>query len=156
LGLLSADLAQIEQVITNMVLCVQETMTKNGRLTIATRNHTVRSNNRAIDAIPAPGPHVTLVVTDSDTSIDGALFDEMLDSDPETRASDAEAGIALEAVHALMEQSNGALATANARGRGATLAAFWPQSTTTSARHSRQPTGPCLPMPSTSPCSTTT
>ncbi len=122
LWLTLADLAQVEQVIMNLVINARDAMPDGGRLTIGTGNH----EQGAGGPLP-PGDYVVLTVTDSGSGIDAAtkarLFEPFFTTKPQGKGT----GLGLATVYGIVSQSGGQVQVESEPGHGSTFRVILPR-----------------------------
>jgi two-component system cell cycle sensor histidine kinase/response regulator CckA len=119
-----ADPAQVDQVITNLVINARDAMPGGGRLTIATGNL----------ALPGPpgndlpaGDYVVLTVTDTGVGFDAATRARLFEPFFTTKAQGKGTGLGLSTVHGIVSQSGGQVQVESQPGRGATFRILLPR-----------------------------
>jgi PAS domain S-box-containing protein len=119
-----ADPAQVDQVITNLVLNARDAMPAGGRLTLSTANLTV---DRARGAELPGGDYVVLTVTDTGVGLDAATRSRLFEPFFTTKAQGKGSGLGLSTVYGIVTQSGGQIQVESRPGQGATFRVFLPR-----------------------------
>jgi PAS domain S-box-containing protein len=113
---------QLELALLNLVMNARDAMPNGGRITIATRQETIR---RAPHRTGLPvGHYICLAVTDEGQGMDAATLQRAMEPFFTTKGVGKGTGLGLSMVHGLAEQSGGRLVMHSAVGRG-TTAEMW-------------------------------
>ncbi len=123
----SADPAQIEQVVMNLVVNARDAMPKGGTLTLQTarvdsevlragRTHTV-----------GPGDYVMLAVTDTGIGMDADTQTRIFDPFFTTKSKDEGTGLGLSVVYNIVRGSGGHVRVISEPGHGSTMQVFFPR-----------------------------
>jgi two-component system, cell cycle sensor histidine kinase and response regulator CckA len=119
----SADRAQIEQVLLNLALNARDAMPAGGRLRIETAGIDLAEPPR--EGLPT-GPYAVLTVSDSGVGMEPEtqtrIFEPFFTTKPEGEGT----GLGLATVYGIVGQSGGAVAVTSAPGHGATFQIFFP------------------------------
>ncbi len=110
------DVAQIEQVILNLVVNARDAMPTGGTLTIA------------VDTVAAPDPQVVLIVGDTGCGMDEAIQARIFEPFFTTKESDKGTGLGLATVYGIVQQHNGTIGVVSAPGKGSTFRVAFPRS----------------------------
>ncbi|MGH7347251.1 MAG: ATP-binding protein, partial [Candidatus Rokuibacteriota bacterium] len=127
LDLVTADPAQIEQVIVNFAVNARDAMPNGGRLTIATRNVMLNAAFVAAHPAVAVGPHVLLEVCDTGVGMDDATLQRAFEPFFTTKAAGKGCGLGLSTVYGIVKQHQGYAAVESAPGCGATFRVYLPR-----------------------------
>ena len=136
----SADPAQIEQVIMNLVVNARDAMPKGGTLKL----ETARAHSDAIHAsqpsgVPE-GDYVTLSVSDTGVGMDSDTQTRMFEPFFTTKSKDKGTGLGLAVVYNIVRASGGHIRVLSEPGSGSTLHIFLPSV-------AAQPAPPLFPPP---------
>ncbi|HEX3644407.1 MAG TPA: response regulator [Vicinamibacterales bacterium] len=112
-GRVKADPGQVEQVIMNLALNARDAMPRGGTL--------------RIDVADAPGPSVTLAVSDTGEGIDAATQSRMFEPFFTTKEQGKGTGLGLSTVYGIVNQSGGSVAVDSEVGRGSTFTVSLPR-----------------------------
>ncbi len=118
----SADPAQMEQVLVNLALNARDAMPAGGRLTITT---TAAEAGPAGGAVP-PGPYVVLEVADTGVGMEEDVRARIFDPFFTTKEVGKGAGLGLAAVYGIVRQAGGHIDVATAPGRGTAFRVYLP------------------------------
>lgn len=125
LGLIFADLSQIEQVIMNLAVNARDAMPDGGKLTIETRR---------VDSAPAlpegggadAGPRVALTVSDTGCGMSAEVRARLFEPFFTTKEPGKGTGLGLSTVHDIVKQNSGSIVVESAPGRGASFSVYLP------------------------------
>jgi len=123
LGKVSADRAQIEEAITHLVANACDAVPAGGTVTLETRNLEL---TEAPGEGCAPGSYVMVAVSDNGPGMDedacARIFEPWFGARPGGRG-----GLALAAVHGIVEQNGGTITVVSAPNRGTTFRIYFPR-----------------------------
>jgi two-component system cell cycle sensor histidine kinase/response regulator CckA len=127
LAFVTADPAQIEQALVNLMINARNAMPEGGRMTVATRNIDLTADNtREYEGI-TPGPHVLIEITRTGNAIDtetaAHVFEPFLTRDEDGKSP----GRGLAAAYGIIKESGGYLWAFSGPGRGSSFRIFLPQ-----------------------------
>jgi len=123
---ISADPAQIEQVVMNLAVNARDAMAGGGCLTIETRNLELDRTQCAQWPATSPGPHVLLSVADTGFGMDEATKRRIFEPFFTTKPSGKGTGMGLATVADIVHQSGAAIAVDSEPGKGTTFQLLFP------------------------------
>jgi two-component system, cell cycle sensor histidine kinase and response regulator CckA len=129
LGLVLADPGQVEQIVLNLAVNARDAIESRsgGRITIATRNATLRDEFTGWRVAPAPGDYVRLDVRDNGVGMDAATQGRIFDPFFTTKPAGQGTGLGLATVYGIAKQSGGYVWVESAPGQGSTFSLFLPR-----------------------------
>jgi PAS domain S-box-containing protein len=122
----SADRAQLEQVILNLALNARDAMPAGGRLVLETENVLVNGSYKKTHPWARPGRYVLLTVTDSGTGMTPDVQERVFEPFFTTKAPGEGTGLGLATVYAIVEQHGGMLHLYSEVDHGTTFKVYLP------------------------------
>ncbi|MDQ2642901.1 MAG: response regulator [Myxococcota bacterium] len=120
-----ADPAQIDQVLTNLVVNARDAMPDGGKLLIETANFTLQPKRGAGDLELPPGRYARVSVTDTGTGMDGATLAKAFEPFFTTKSNGS--GLGLPTAYGIVKQSGGHLDVSSRPGVGTTFRILLPE-----------------------------
>jgi two-component system, cell cycle sensor histidine kinase and response regulator CckA len=126
LGCVNADPAQMEQILTNLVLNAKDATAEGGRLTISVENVDLDSAHRDASSVP-PGDYVALSVIDTGHGMSAETQARIYEPFFTTKKFGQGAGLGLATVYSIVKRSNGFIATESEPGKGTRFTIYLPR-----------------------------
>jgi len=123
LGYIHADLAQLEQVLINLVLNARAAMPRGGTIYIRTANDDLDQQRGPVP----PGAYVVLSVRDTGTGMTGAIKARMYEEYHSTRDPQDGAGLGLSIVADILARAGGHITCDSHIGRGTDFTLYFPR-----------------------------
>jgi hypothetical protein len=123
LGLVLADLHEVEQVVMNLVVNSRDAISANGRISISTRN----AADAPVGSQHGPARDVLLIVSDNGCGMSEEVRRHLFEPFFTTKEPGKGTGLGLSTVHAVVQQSGGHIAAASAPGMGTTFTIAFPR-----------------------------
>jgi two-component system, cell cycle sensor histidine kinase and response regulator CckA len=129
----SADRAQIEQIILNLAVNARDAMSSGGKLELATSNVRLETPQIETGAVELPaGNYVLLSVADNGTGMDSDVQSHIFEPFFTTKEQGKGTGLGLATVYGIVKENQGFIVLDTAPGKGAAFKMYFPMSTITS------------------------
>ncbi len=125
LGTVKADLGQIEQMITNIVVNANDAMPRGGKLTLETANVALADMADFPDLLP--GDYVRLTITDTGIGMSETILGHIFDPFFSTKGIGQGTGLGLSTCYGIVKQSGGHIAVQSVVGEGSRFEIYLPQ-----------------------------
>lgn len=122
-----ADITQLQQVITNLVVNAHDAISDNGALTISTANLTIAPGDTYHNDHLVPGEYVTLTVEDDGEGIDPDVLPKIFDPFFTTKRDGMGTGLGLSTSYGIARQHGGTVTVRSERGSGAAFTVILPR-----------------------------
>ncbi|MEO7272100.1 MAG: ATP-binding protein, partial [Vicinamibacterales bacterium] len=122
----SADPAQIDQVIVNLAVNARDAMPSGGHLTITTANVMLDQAFVAEHPGAAVGPHIMIAVTDTGTGMDEVVKARLFEPFYTTKGLGKGTGLGLAMVFGIVKQTGGSIWVESRPGVGSTFTVYLP------------------------------
>jgi CheY-like chemotaxis protein len=127
LGLVKADVGQIERVIINLAVNARDAMPHGGTLVINTKNVRIDGDSASTGTGAQPGSYVMLAVTDTGKGMDEETKSRVFEPFFSTKPKGIGTGLGLSAVQGIVKQSGGYIRVHSEPGRGTTFKTYLPR-----------------------------
>jgi nitrogen-specific signal transduction histidine kinase len=126
-GIVRADVGQIEMVLMNLAVNAQDAMPRGGVLTIGLQNTVVGEADAAGSPGMAPGPYVLLMASDTGIGMDRETQARVFEPFFTTKAPGRGTGLGLSTVYGIIKQHGGYVKVESRLGRGTTFRIYLPR-----------------------------
>ena len=127
LGSTELDPNQLEQVIMNLAINARDAMPGGGTLTLGTANTELDQDFCWLNSDCTPGPHVSLIVSDTGVGMDAKTMSHMFEPFFTTKGPGDGTGLGLSTVYGIVRQSGGCILAESELGRGTTFSLYFPR-----------------------------
>ena len=127
LGSVRADNQQLEQALMNLVVNARDAMPNGGKVTIATENRTILTEEKRTGIVIPPGDYVEIRVMDSGHGIDPQVIGKVFDPFFTTKPQGEGTGLGLSTVYGIVKQSGGYILAENRDAGGACFTILLPR-----------------------------
>ncbi len=121
---ITADRAQVEQVLLNLVVNARDAMPDGGTITVSVAQDAI-APHEAVQHRQRSGPAVRLRVQDTGHGIEPALLARIFEPFFTTKPPGSGTGLGLATVYAILQQAGGVIRVDSTPGRGTTFDAVW-------------------------------
>ncbi len=122
-----ADKVQFDQILINLAVNARDAMTSGGRLTIRTRNISVRDSLKLASQNVVSGEYVAIEVEDSGTGMPADIVAKIFEPYFTTKEVGKGTGLGLSTVYGIVKQTGGYIFCDSAIGRGTTFRIYLPR-----------------------------
>jgi PAS domain S-box-containing protein len=127
LGLVMADLSQMQQVLMNLVVNARDAMPRGGLLQIEAGNAEIEKPFAAYGSQIAPGSYVMLRVRDTGIGMDTPTSERIFEPFFTTKAAGSGTGLGLSTVFGIVKQAGGWIQVESEPGKGSTFSVYFPR-----------------------------
>ena len=123
----SANLTQLQQVLTNLAVNARDAMPAGGVLAFKLRHIYLEADERPPSPDMPPGSYVQLVVSDTGTGMPPEVLNRIFEPFYTTKNRGESTGLGLPQVYGIVKQHDGFIEVESAEGQGAAFAIFLPR-----------------------------
>jgi len=127
LGSIKADPGQIEQIVMNLAVNARDAMPTGGRLTVETRNVSIRKKLLRDMLVLEKGEYVLLAVKDTGHGMDEETQSHIFEPFFTTKGKGKGTGLGLSTVYGIVKQSGGVIGVESKVGSGTTFKIYFPR-----------------------------
>ena len=127
LGDIQADVAQLEQVLMNLVINARDAMPRGGSIELQTSNVEFPSGMRADAASVPPGRYVLITVKDNGSGIEPTAINHIFEPFFTTKEPGHGTGLGLSMVYGFVKQSSGYIFVESEPDKGTTFSLYFPR-----------------------------
>jgi two-component system, cell cycle sensor histidine kinase and response regulator CckA len=140
LWFVKADKTQFDQILINLTVNARDAMPAGGRLTIRTRNISVRDSLKLASQNVSSGEYVLTEVEDTGTGMPADVVAKIFEPYFTTKEVGKGTGLGLSTVYGIVKQTGGYIFCDSVQGRGTTFRIYLP-------RHIPAPSAPVIEVP---------
>ena len=144
-GQITADPAQLQQVLLNLALNARDALPQGGRVTFGTSNVVLDEAFCRERPGARPGEHVLLTVSDNGVGMSKEIQQHIFEPFFTTKALGAGTGLGLSTVYGIVKQSDGYIEFDSREGDGTTFRIYFPRTTGQASDPSVRPVATATP-----------
>lgn len=145
LGWARADQAQIEQVISNLILNARDAMPSGGIMTVETRNSELDENYTRNHVDTKAGSFIMVAVTDTGSGMNAETKSHLFEPFFTTKDKAKTSGLGLSTAYGIVKQSGGHISVYSEVGKGSTFKVYLPR--VQAAADRKEKAKPAAPAP---------